>query len=144
MLWAVAQLGCTVGADIDLRMGRVEAERDMRDRCKVVRISKGPELDEITGLYPDVETVIYEGKCRLKQPRMSAKEIDAAGQLLVATSLELQVPVDSDDFAAGDVASMTVCPDRPRQVGRRFTIVGPFDGSQTTKLRYRVEAFDER
>lgn len=133
-----------MGADIDLRMGRVEAERDMRDRCKVTRSVTSDVLDEDTGTYPVVEMTVYEGKCRLKQPRMSAKEIDAAGQLLVSTSLELQVPVDTDDFAAGDIAEMVKSPDRPRQVGRQFKVVGPFDGSQTTKLRYRVEAFDER
>ena len=137
-------MGCTVGADIDLRMGRVEAERDMRDRCKVTRSVVSDVLDEDSGTYPTVETTVYEGKCRLKQPRMAAKELEAAGQLLVSTSLELQVPVDSDDFAAGDIAQMVRSPDRPRQVGRSFKVIGPFDGSQTTKLRYRVEAFDER
>ncbi|UOQ60382.1 DUF6093 family protein [Leucobacter rhizosphaerae] len=143
-------LGCTVGADIDLMMARREAERNMRDRCRVTRISKGTALDEDTGKYPNVSTVIYEGaggaggKARLKHPRMAAKEVDAGSQLLVSTSLELQVPVASEDFAAGDVVEMTACPDRPNQVGRKFKVIGPFDGSQTTALRYRVEAFDGR
>lgn len=150
MLSGVGEWGCTVAADIDLRMARREAERAMRDRCRVTREVPGTVLDEDTGTYPNVTTDVYggadgaTGKARLKHPRMAAKEVDAAGQLLVATSLELQVPVSTPDFAAGDVVEMTACPDRPNQVGRRFKIVGPFDGSQTTALRYRVEVFDGR
>lgn len=122
----------------------------MRDRCKVTRAAPGTLLDEITGTYPNITTIVYggedgaTGKSRLKHPRMTAKEVDAAGQLLVATSLELQVPVDTADLKPGDLVEMTACPDRPNQIGRRFKIVGPFDGSQTTALRYRVEAFDGR
>lgn len=133
-----------MGADIDLAMARREAERDMRDRCRVFRLVKGSVLDEATGEYPTGEQTIYEGKARLKSPRMTAREVDAGSQLQVVTSTELQVPVDAEDLVAGSVVEMTACPDRPKQVGRRFKVVGPFDGTQTTKLRYRVEAADGR
>lgn len=137
-----------VGADIDLKMARREAERSMRDRCRVVRRAKSAVLDENTGIYPTVESVVYgaagAGKARLKHPRTTAKNVEAGSQLLVEAMLELQVPVSSPDFWAGDVVEITASPDRPNQVGRKFKVVGPFDGSQTTSLRYRLEVFDGR
>ena len=133
-----------MGADIDLLMARREAERDMRDKCKVTRTSKGTEFNEVTGEYPTVVATIYEGKSRLKSPRVAAKQADAGSQLLIATFTEIQLPVHSDDLFVGDVVEMIACPDRPNQVGRKFTVMGPFDGTQTTSLRYRVEVFDGR
>lgn len=133
-----------MGADIDLQMSRREAEQGMRDTAKVMRIADSTVLDEETGNYVPVVTEVYLGKSRLKHPRTLAKQVDAGSQLLVESNLELQVPVDTDDFESGDVVEITACPDRPKQVGRKFKIVGPFDGSQTTALRYRVVVFDGR
>lgn len=133
-----------MGADIDLLMARREAERDMRDKCKVTRESQGTVLNEVTGEYQTIVSTIYEGKSRLKSPRAAAKQADAGSQLLIATSTEIQLPAQSDDLLVGDVVEMTACPDRPNQIGRKFTVMGPFDGTQTTSLRYRVEVFDGR
>lgn len=133
-----------MAADIDLRMARGEAERGMRDRCTVSRTTVSSTLDQETGTYPEISVEVYSGRARLKHPRMAAKHVEAGSQLLVETMLELQVPVATDDFAAGDVVEITASPDRPNQVGRRFKVVGPFDGSQTTALRYRIEVFDGR
>lgn len=133
-----------MGADIDLVMARREAERAMRDSCKVTRTVKGSTFNEATGSYPSTTTTVYEGKCRLKHPRMAAKDVEAGSQLLVMSALELQVPVAADSFHAGDAVEITGAPDRPAQAGRLFTIAAPFDGTQTTSLRYRVEAADGR
>lgn len=125
-------------------MARREAESGMRDACKATVLVKSEVLDEDTGEYPMVPRTIYEGKARLKHPRSMAQAKDAGSQLVVMTSMEIQIPVDSDDLPAGCVVEITRCPDRPRQVGREFSVVGPFDGSQTTALRYRIEVSDER
>lgn len=133
-----------MGADIDLRLARREAERDMRDKIKVTRASGTKTWNETTGEWAETEDTIYSGKGRLKSPRSAARSVEAGAQLIVVSHTEIQLPVDSDDLRAGDIALITECPDRPKQVGRRFRIVGPFDGSQTTALRFRVEAVDPR
>lgn len=116
----------------------------MRDTCKVTRTVKGSTFNEATGSYDSTTATVYEGKCRLKHPRMAAKDVEAGSQLLVATMLEIQVPVAADSFRAGDVVTITGSPDRPAQAGRLFTVVASFDGTQTTSLRYRIEAADGR
>lgn len=137
-----------MATDIDLRMARREAERAMRDRCTVTRERKSDVFDEETGTYPVVQDVVYgeagKGRARLKNPRTVARPHESASHLTVSTQLEIQVPVDSEDFEPGDILEMTACPDRPRQVGRKFRVIGPFDGTQTTALRYRVEVHDAR
>ncbi len=132
-----------MAADIDLLMSRREAERAMRDTCKVTRATVGT-LNEATGKRPTTVSTVYTGKGRLKHPRVIAKDAEAGSQLLAMSSLEIQVPVSAAGFEAGDVVEMTSCPDRPAQVGRRFRVVAPFDGTQTTSLRYRVEVDDGR
>lgn len=116
----------------------------MRDICKVVRETRSGTLNEATGVFPITSTTVYEGKSRLKHPRVIAKEADAGSQLITLSSLEIQVPVATAGFEPGDIVEMTTCPDRPAQVGRRFKVIAPFDGTQTTSLRYRVEAVDVR
>lgn len=115
----------------------------MRDKCKVTRETRGA-FNESTGEHAVTVTEVYVGKCRLKHPRMTAKDVEAGSQLLAVSSLEVQVPVSAAGFRAGDVVEMTSTPDRTAQAGRKFTVLAPFDGTQTTSLRYRIEAADER
>lgn len=143
MWWVAHRLGCIVGADIDLVMARREAERAMRDEVKVTRTVIGV-INESTGNPSTTTTSIYQGKGRLKHPRASAKDIEAGAQLLAISALEVQVPVSTAGFTSGDIVEITKSPDRPAQIGRKFKILAPFDGTQTTSLRYRIEATDER
>ena len=127
-----------------LDLGRTMAESRMSDACTV---SRGPAdvLDPVTDAWvPNPAASVYSGKCRVKHPTTAGRDVDAGSQLVAVGELELHVPVGSAVFAPDDVVTITACPTRPDQVGRKFTVVSRFDGSQTTALRYRVEAADGR
>ena len=126
-----------------LGMGRRMAEGRMTDTCKVVRPVPGV-LNEATGKRAVTYTEVYAGPCRVKHPTTAAKPADAGSQLLVMSALEVHLPVTATGVRAEDVVEITASPTRAEQAGRRFKIVAPFDGSQTTALRFRVEVADGR
>lgn len=132
-----------MAADIDLVMSRREALRDMRDVCTVKRDGVRT-FNDTTGHWTNSPTSVYSGACRVKSPRSVSSQGDAGSQLMVVTSTEVQFPVTAADLVAGDVVEITASPDRPSQVGRKFKIIAPFDGTQSTSLRYRVEVADGR
>jgi hypothetical protein len=101
-------------------------------------------LNEATGEHAKTVTTVYSGPCRVKHPTTGAKDVEAGSQLLALGSLEVHVPVGTAVFAADDVVEITASLSRSDQVGRMFIVSAPFDGSQTTALRYRVEAADGR
>ena len=127
-----------------LGMGRSMAESRMTDSCKVFRLVKATVPDEDSGTYPTTEVVAYSGSCRIKHPSTAGKDVDAGSQLLVMSQVEVHLPLSASGVLPADTVEITACPTRPDQVGRRFTIDAPFDGSQTTALRYRVQIADER
>lgn len=126
-----------------LGMGRRMAESRMLDECVVSR--PGPKVwDEDAGGYAQTPVVVFSGPCRVKHPTTSGKDADARSQLIVVTQVEVHIPLTAVGVLPGDTVELTACPTRPDQVGRQFTIDSPFDGSQTTALRYRVEVADGR
>lgn len=127
-----------------LGMGRRMAESRMLDECRVFRVAKATVPDEESGTYPEVEVVAYAGKCRVKHPTTAGKDADAGSQLIVVSQVEVHLPLDAVGVLPGDTVEITAAPTRPDQAGRKFTIDGPFDGSQTTALRYRVGVADGR
>lgn len=127
-----------------LGMGRGMALARMTDSCKVSRFIKATVPDEESGTYPVTEAIAYEGPCRVKHPTTGGKDVDAGSQLVVVSQVEVHLPLDAVGVLPADTVELTACPTRPDQVGRRFTIDAPFDGSQTTALRFRVEVADDR
>lgn len=126
-----------------LGLGRSMAESRMTDVCMVSR--PGAKVwDEDAGEYVQVPLVVYAGPCRVKHPTTSGKDVDAGSQLVVVSQVEVHLPLIAVGVLPADTVELTACPTRPDQVGRRFTIDAPFDGSQTTALRYRVEVADDR
>ena len=126
-----------------LGMGRRMAVSRMTDTCTVTR--PGPKvLNESTGEYAHTTVSVYSGPCRVKHPTGVARDVDAGSQLLAVTQLELHLPVSAMGVRADDVVSITGSETRTEQSGRKFTIVAPFDGSQSTALRFRIEAADGR
>ena len=123
--------------------GRRMAESRMTDTCAVSRRSSSTTTDETTGELPGPSTV-YSGVCRVKHSTGGARDVDAGSQLLAVGQLELHVPVGAAAFAPDDVVTVTASLTRADQVGRVFRVVAPFDGSQSTALRYRIEVFDGR
>ena len=126
-----------------LDMGRRMAESRMTDSC-VIRRDGGAVFDEATGEYAPSFVDVYSGPCRLKWPTTGARAADAAGQLVVVESVELHLPVSAVGVEPQDAVEVSGSLTRPDLAGRVFTVVGAFDGSGTTALRYRVEAADAR
>lgn len=126
-----------------LGLGRRMAESRMTDTCKVVRAVQGA-FNESTGKRQVTLTEVYSGPCRVKHPTTAAKPAEAGSQLLVMSALEVHLPVTATGVRAEDVVEITASATRAEQAGRRFKIVAPFDGSQTTALRFRVEVADGR
>lgn len=126
-----------------LGMGRKLAEARMTDQCRVTR--PGPKVwDEAAGQNVHLPVTVYEGPCRVKHPTVAAAEVDAGSQLLTVSALQVHFPVDAVEVRSGDAVEITTSPTRPAETGRKFRVVSEFDGSQTTALRFRVEAFDGR
>lgn len=122
---------------------RVEAESRMTDSCLITR--PGDRVfDEDAGEWASEPATVYAGKCRLKPPTTGAVDGDAAGRLVVVSSLALHLPVSAGEVLPGDMVEVVGSETRPAQIGRMFSVAAPFDGSQTTALRYRVEAADGR
>ena len=128
-----------------LNMGRSMAVSRMTDSCAVTRGDGGEALDPVTDQWVPVPAVtVYSGVCRVKHATTGADQVDAGSQLLAVSQLELHVPVTAVGVAVGDRVEITGSSTRAEQVGRVFTVTAEFDGSQTTALRFRVEAADGR
>ncbi len=126
-----------------LGLGRTMAESRMSDACTVTR--DGPPVwNEDTGENEASVVVVYSGKCRVKSPSTAGRDVDAGSRLVVVSQTEVHLPLSAVGVLPGDDVVITSCPSRPDQVGRKFTIDAPFDGSQTTALRFRVGVADGR
>lgn len=123
-----------------LARGRAAAEAGMADRCRIVRKSPGI-LNQSTGERPPVETVIYEGICRVQQAIPGGAKLTDEGESsrsMLARQLQLPV-VGSEGVQVGDEAQMTVCPNDSDMVGRvlRVKILG--SKTEATARRLGVE-----
>lgn len=128
-----------------LESGRRMAVSRMTDTCTVTRGDGGEVLDPATDKWVPVPAVsVYSGVCRVKHATTGAAQVDAGSQLLAVSQLELHVPVSAVGIGVGDRVEITGSATRAEQVGRVFTVTAEFDGSQTTALRFRVEAADPR
>lgn len=122
---------------------RAEAESRMDDLIKTTRA--GTKVwDDDSGAWVTSEEVIYEGKARIKRSNELSSDVDAGSQLVTVSQVQVHVPVGSPVFAPNDLIEVTACASRADQVGRVFVVSAPFDGSQTTAVRYRVEVADGR
>jgi len=116
----------------------------MLDTC-TIRRDAGTTWDENAGRETKNSMEIYgNGKCRIKAPSLAAQDIDAGSQLQVLSALELHLPLSAEDVRVGDIAEIIGSTTRVGQVGRFYRIAAPFDGSQTTALRFHVEVTDVR
>lgn len=130
----------TVSAESVIYQGRAFEERQMTDRCQVGTETTEPVLNEETGEYETVFTVVYDGPCRFKAGDTQAGEIDASGQLLVEQDAVLKLPVASSTAVRKDmVVKVTGSLTDPGLVGVRARVKGPFASSYTTARRFPVE-----
>ncbi len=124
-----------------LGLGRALAETRMLDACTITRETGGDTFNEDTGTRAKTTVLVFTGKCRVKHSGTAPKDTEAQSQLLTEVSTEVHVPLGVADVRAGDLVTITASPTRPDQIGRRYKVSAPFDGSQTTAVRLRVEAF---
>lgn len=125
-----------------LGMGRRMAVSRMTDSCTVTRAG-AKTLNESTGTYSASVVSVFTGQCRIKSGS-GVSQGDAGSELVVVSQVELHLPVSAVGVLPGDTVTVTGSATRADQVGRKFTVVSAFDGSQTTALRYRVEVADGR
>lgn len=126
-----------------LASGRRMAESRMTDTISVSRAGERV-WDEDAGEWTTSPVTVYSGAARIRHNPGRAVDSDAGSQLMAVGSLEVHMPVGSAVLRQDDEVTVTGCPTRPDQVGRVFIVTAPFDGSQTTAVRYRVESFDAR
>ncbi len=126
-----------------LSMGRRMAESRMTDACTVTRAG-AKVWNESQGEWTVTTVTAYSGKCRVKHPSAVPRDVEAGSQLLTVGQLELHLPVGSVMLQPDDLVSVTGSDTRADQVGREFRVLAPFDGSQTTAVRYRIEVADGR
>ena len=126
-----------------LDAGRRMAVSRMTDTCTITRAGT-PTWDDSKGEYTSTTVSVYSGPCRVKHTSTVARDVNAGSQLLAVSQLELHLPVSAVGVRADDAVSVTGSATRGEQVGRKFTIVAPFDGSQSTALRFRIETADGR
>lgn len=126
-----------------LGMGRRMAESRMLDECTITRPG-AKAWDEGLGEWITTQVVVYSGRCRIKHPSTVARDVEAGSQLLAVSFTEIHLPLTASGVMADDTVTVDASPTRVEQAGRQFIVTAPFDGSQSTALRFRVEAFDER
>lgn len=120
-----------------LLRGRAAAEALMVDTCTVRRSTYVTDPD--TGVRTPTITVVYTGRCKVQQRSAAASPTDVGEAELLASQLELHVPVSAAGIHADDVATMNTSvldPDLPGQV---FTIRGEAHKSFLTARRLVVE-----
>jgi hypothetical protein len=128
-----------VGAVGATLAGRAIAESLMVDSCRIVSGSVST-LNEVTLLYEVVESVSYEGRCRLKFDNATVQEIDAAGQLLIGQRATLFLPVSgSAAVSKSHMVTVTSCVLDASLVGSRFRVEGPHHQSFATARRFPIE-----
>lgn len=121
-----------------LLRGRAAAEALMADTCTIRRVTSS-STDPDTGVRTPTYTVIYTGRCKLQQRSAAASPTDVGEAELLASQLELHVPVSATGIRADDIATMNTSvldPDLPAQV---LTIRGEAHKSYPTARRLAVE-----
>lgn len=87
--------------------GRVAAERLMVDEATVSRPGE-PTFNPDTGLLePASSTVLYSGKCRLRQPSAQETQVLFGEQQTTTTRFIACFPHDADGFEIGDIVTFT-------------------------------------
>lgn len=126
-----------------LKMGRSVARAGMTDKCLVTR-SGEKAWDESSGSYVEQTVTVWDDICQLKAPTVSGKQAESGSQLVVVSQVVVHLPVEADGVMPGDDVFIVSSLERPDLAGRLFKIGAPFDGSQVTALRYRIEVADGR
>lgn len=135
----------TFGADIlgALPEFRARAEELMTDVIRIGAESDEPELNEETGNYEPVFTLIYEGKGKYKSGNTAAQKVDAQSQFLVSQDDQIHLPLlSSVAVEVGMVAVVVSSETDPALPGTKVRLNGFADGSYRTARRFSVELIE--
>lgn len=125
-------------ADIDLRMAQREAERELTDVCVITREGEN-EFNEETGLYERATTVVYEGKCALRNSG-GARETLLAGREVDIFEYTLKLPFrQSAGVRSDDLVKITASKNAPEHVGRQVRVKAHRTVTHATLRRLPVE-----
>ena len=117
---------------------RAQANARMTETVRVGTLTTG-EFDPITNTYPEVLTLHYSGRGRIKYPSMVVSEKTPVGQVLAVQSVVLSLPVgmagavEKDDTVWVDASEVD-----PDLVGETFRIDGESQKGAVTAARFPV------
>ena len=120
-----------------LARGRAAAEAGMADTCTIRRVA-GETTDDFSGVITPSYTVIYTGKCRVKQTVALPETHDAGEDYVTLSRMQLQVPVAAVGAQVGDEATITTSVNDPDLAGKVLLIRGVAQGSEITARRFEV------
>ena len=101
---------------------RAEAESLMVDTATITRPGGAPTFDPNTGqLTPAAGTVVYSGRCRLRQPTASECEVLFGEAQVSRTTFIVCVPYTTTGVQIGDVVIVTISDD-PDVISRQCRI----------------------
>lgn len=78
---------------------RARLSEQMVDTCVINSLTPSEEIDEDTGDYPIVATLIYSGPCKFTVEAVQVRDVDSQGQDLAVADGILRVPVDAPGSA---------------------------------------------
>ncbi|GAA4545656.1 DUF6093 family protein [Pseudonocardia xishanensis] len=133
--------------DSILRRARRQREQLMRSTCRILRPGGDPVFDPATGEYttPD-EAVVYEGRCRVKQPGSAYRDPDSGERELIVGELVVELPwaqASANDPVRVDGTVVVTASDDAWIIGKRLPVLAVTTSSDTgTHYEVRVVSQD--
>lgn len=124
--------------EIALARGRTAAEAGMTDTCTTRRKSGPPAYDDVTGTTAPTWTAIYDGPCRLKQPRAEANSSQVGEAAVLLQQPEVHLPMSAPLHRPGDEVTISASVNDPASIARVFIVRAIPAHSQATARRYGV------
>jgi len=132
---------------------RAQAESMMVDTCTVTAAAGDPVWDDGAGAYtPGAPTVLYSGKCRVRQPNTGDSKADAGEVSFSVSDRIVSLPLSGDGYTAGVTGipvGATVTIDAvspvgdPFMAGKAFTYLSPASQeTHPTARRLRCKEVD--
>lgn len=123
--------------------GRRAAERLMVDAVIITRRAPltypDTTTDGDTGKVTPNLTTVYTGPCKVQAAAASGSPTQVGEAELMASQLELHLPMSVTGVSADDVATITASAVDPDLVGRKFTIRAPMHASFKTARRLPLQ-----
>lgn len=120
-----------------LAAGRRAAESLMVDAC-TIRRTVSEATDRATGQVTPTQTVVYSGKCRLRQREAQGRRDDIGEASHVMLRLELQLPMSVVGVESGDEVTVDSSAHDPDLVGRVLVVQDIAHKTHATSRKLQV------